>query len=144
MKTCSVCGCSNADASERCEICGVYFPKFDLPKSPASSVVSSIPQPEPGLPPQKDSEDPKSDRIAIAGFVLSLMGVATLMTSPLQLAALILCVCGKTKKFRRLRSLGIILSSVALGISLILWLIIGVNAETVFTYLNNIMNEFYY
>lgn len=145
MKVCSVCGCHNADGAEVCSVCGVFFPKEDLPKESFPTAVLLNPTPKPVLQLQENAEDQKSDRMALAGFILSLMGAATCMTSPLQLAALILSLsAGKTKKFRTLRSVGIVLSSVALGLSLIVWLIVGINADTVFTYLNDAMNEFYY
>ena len=83
--------------------------------------------------------------MAIAGFVLSLMGIASWITSPLQLAALLLSLAaGKTKRFRSLRRAGIVLSSVALGISLLLWLIVSLYAQSIFTYLTDITNEFFY
>lgn len=145
MKHCSVCGCSNVDEATRCEICGVAFSKVRIPQKPSPSAAPLMPQPEPAFQPQNNPEDQKADRMAIAGFVLSLMGAVTVMTSPLQLAALILSIAsGKTKKFRRLRFVGILLSSVVLGISLILWLLIGIHADAVFTYLNNATNEFFY
>ncbi len=143
MKTCSVCGCRNPDDACRCEICGVIFPKA----TPSAPILPAVPVPvqAPEAGPLKSPEDNRSDRMAIAGFVLSLMGIASWITSPLQLAALLLSLAaGKTKRFRSLRRAGIILSSVALGISLLLWLIVSLYAQSIFTYLTDITNEFFY
>lgn len=146
MKICSICGCYNAADARSCQICGVHFPepKGEVPEYP-------VPNPEPSASPastcapQRASEDNKPDRMALAGFILSLMGFVTCMTSPLQLAALILSLsAGKVKKFRILRLIGIILSAVALGVSLLLWLIVSFNADMLLPYISDAMNKLYY
>lgn len=87
----------------------------------------------------------RADRMAIAGFVLSLMGAGTLVTSPLQGAALLLSLfAGKTQKMRKLRRTGILISAVSLGVSLLFWGILACNAEVVFSFLTKLFNEFYY
>ncbi len=87
----------------------------------------------------------RADRIAVAGFVLSLMGVVTVMNSPLQGAALLLSLCSrKTQKMRGLRFAGILISAVSLGVSLLLWGLIACNAQAVFSFLTKAFNEFYY
>lgn len=143
MKTCPICGCRNSDNVCRCEICGVAFPKREVP-SPIPQPVA-VPVQTSVVIPQASPEDNKSDRMAIAGFVLSLMGIVSFITTPLQLAALLLSIAaGKTKRFSTLRRTGIILSSIALGISLILWVIVLIYSQDIFSYLTDIMNEFFY
>lgn len=143
MKTCSVCGCRNPDNACRCEICGVAFPKAEV-SAPIPQQISVSVQ-APVVVSQRSSEDNKPDRMAIAGFVLSLLGVASCIASPLQLVALLLSIsAGKTKRFGSLRRVGIVLSSIVLGISLIFWLIVLIYSQSIFTYLTNIMNEFFY
>lgn len=143
MKTCSICGCQNPDYACRCEICGVAFPKTEVP-APIPQPVA-VPVQTPGVVSQRSPEDNKPDRMAIAGFVLSLLGVASCIASPLQLAALLLSIAaGKTKRFSTLRRVGIILSSITLGISLILWVIVLINSQSIFSYLTDMMNEFFY
>ena len=143
MKTCSICGCQNPTDAERCYICGVKFPKAEVPVQPVCPVVVPVHTQKPVS--QKTPENNKSDRMAIAGFVLSLLGTASWITSPLQLAALLLSLAsGKTKRFLGLRRTGLILSSISLGISLLFWLIVLIFSSGIFSFLTDIMNEFYY
>ena len=87
----------------------------------------------------------RADRMAVAGLVLSLMGAVTLVTSPLQGAALLLSLCaGKTQKMRGLRRTGILISVVSLVLSLCFWSVLACNFEMVFSFLTKVFNEFYY
>ncbi len=152
MKVCAICGCHNADNARSCSVCGVRFPEVSSPvavsaPAPAAGpVYTSVPSPVPApIPVPVRKEHAKSDRMALAGFILSLMGSFTCVTSPLQLTALILCCCaGKTGRFRALRLMGIILSAAALGISLILWLVFSLNSDGILSYITEILSKFYY
>ena len=87
-------------------------------------------------------ESNKTDRMAIAGFVLSLMGLVTVVSSPLQLAALLLSLAANgTKRFREFRTLGIVFSAVGLGVSLLFWLIFSLFSGTIVSFINNALNE---
>ena len=92
------------------------------------------------------SFDPKkADRMAVAGFVLSLMGAVTVITSPLQGAALLLSLCsGKTQKMRGLRRTAMVISALSLCASLLIWGLIALNAGEVISFLTDALNEFYY
>lgn len=127
MKPCSVCGCYHPEDADVCSICGVRFPRKEPShRSPLQKPVVSAP-PRPSTLPtaqRKVSSDPKADRMAIAGFVLSLMGLSTFLTTPLQLAALLLSLYARnTSRCKGLRKCGIIFSIVALCISFIFWIV---------------------
>lgn len=89
-------------------------------------------------------EEIKKNRMAIAGFVLSLMGAISVFVSPLQLTALLLCLAaGGNTKYPKLRRMGILLSCIFLAVSLLLWTLFFCNADTVLTYFYESM-KFYY
>ena len=80
-------------------------------------------------------EQNKKNRMAVAGFVLSLMGAVTVMVSPLQLTALLLSLAsGSEASPQSLRRTGIVLSSVFLGISLLLWILFFCNFNAILSY----------
>ncbi len=118
---------------------GSSEPSVSLEPSKSRPVPS---EPSVSLELSESSESGNADRMAIAGFVLSLMGVATLITSPLQLAALLLSLAArKGKRFRGFRRTGIILSAVALVLSLIFWLVVALNTDEILPSLAGIMYE---
>ena len=91
---------------------------------------------------------PMEGFFAIAGFVLSLMGAATFVTSPLQLMALILCLASeKADRFLKLRRIGLVLSAVFLILSLAFWIVVALNFDTLSQLIyssSEYFNEFYY
>lgn len=121
MKECTVCGSPNEDGSLTCSVCGSDF----------SSALPEV------LP-----VDPKAERKAIAGFVLSMMGFASVITTPLQLVALLLCLSAKSaRRCKALRLVGVIASAAALVISVILWVLFGIYSDTI---LELMFSEMYY
>ncbi len=90
-------------------------------------------------------DENKRNRMALAGFILSLMGVCTVVTSPLQLTALLLCLsAGKTSRFGNLRRVGILLSAVFLALSVLLWVLFFCYSHVIVPYLSEFLGEFYY
>jgi hypothetical protein len=88
-------------------------------------------------------ESNKTDRMAIAGFVLSLMGLVAVVSSPLQLAALLLSLAANgTKRFREFRTLGIVFSAVGLGVSLLFWLIFSLFGGTIVSFITDALNNY--
>ena len=84
-------------------------------------------------------EQNKKNRMAVAGFVLSLMGAVTVMVSPLQLTALLLSLAsGSEAKPQSLRRTGIVLSSIFLGLSLLLWVLFFCNADGILHFIYNL------
>ena len=161
MNFCPVCGYKRKPEDLKCPVCGTYFPVKEISSQPAEVSVPEpisrpISQPAPVAPPP--SENPKTaedswekgkyNRIAIAGFVLSLMGAATFVTSPLQLMALILCLASeKADRFLKLRRIGLVLSAVFLILSLAFWIVVALNFDTLSQLIyssSEYFNEFYY
>ena len=103
MKLCSFCGRQAADYANFCPRCGRPFTLRTVPQKPALG---------------------HHDRMAIAGFVLSLMGLFSFITTPLQIVSLILSLaCGDAKRCKVLRVLGIVFSCVALFLSCCFWIV---------------------
>lgn len=156
MKTCSACGCRNEDDARFCTACGARYPDSvaeavsgepsdaGAPCSEISSVpsvgVESIAQPHPSD--SRTEEDRKQDRIAVAGFILSLLGLASLFGFPLQVVALFLSAFSRPGKAHRLRRFGIVLSIVSLVISLIVWGILLAFFDRIAPLLHGLMNMY--
>ena len=132
MKVCSVCGCHNTDATEVCCICGVRFPASSIPETAPAPVPTPVvaPASAPAAPAPQKAPVTKQDRMALAGFVLSLMGLFSCVTTPLQAAALILSLCSaKARRFRGFRIAGIVISALTIAASLFLWVILILTAD---------------
>lgn len=165
MKVCPVCKFKNKPEELKCPVCGTYLPSEEewlkqAQSTPteepiAESFANPAPTPAPASPSPEEVraaeerwEKGKYNRMAIAGFVLSLMGVATFVTSPLQLTALILCLAsGKADRFLKLRRVGLILSAVFLVVSIVFWVVTAWNFESILQWIssvNDYLNEFTY
>ncbi len=140
-KICPICGCKSADGAEKCPFCGVLFFTPSAPAAPLTGEMPSVSAPQspekPALPP----EEAKQERMVLAGFVLSLFGFVTVLGSPLQLFALLLSLLSKPKKRKKLRLLGVVLSTLSLVVSLGLWGILIWNAEALLPQLNDILYQ---
>lgn len=149
MKICSACGCRNEDEARFCTNCGARYP--DPVAEPVSAEVSVagksdlLPAEEDALPPSapfdsRSAEDRKQDRIAVAGFVLSFLGLWSVFCFPLQIVALLTSLLSRPVKARRWRGLGIVLSIVSLVISLIVWVILFACFDRIVPFLHDLMN----
>lgn len=139
MKVCSVCGCYSSEDAVCCPVCGVNFPeaKKEMQVPVVQPSVNSMSVPS--VLSEAASQETKYNRMAIAGFVLSLMGVATCIGSFLQLAGLLLSSASvKKTRLKGFSVAGIIISSVALSISMLIWLILILNGDLVLEYISNI------
>ena len=128
MKQCPICGCFGEDSACFCTTCGT---KFAEPQAPVSE-PQQVPTAE-EIPPvlEPSDSDRKQNRMAVAGFVLSLIGVQTCLTTPLQITALVLSLVSKPKRTKAFRIIGIIVSAVSLAGSLFLWAILIANGDAV-------------
>lgn len=154
MKICSACGCRNEDDARFCTNCGARYPDpVSDPVPEAGSVAEvvsaeapAVPSAEAIAPPRsapsdsRSAEGRKQDRIAVAGFVLSFLGLASVFAFPLQFFALFLSAFSRPEKARRWRSLGIVLSIVSLVISLIVWGILFAFSDRILPVLHDLMN----
>ena len=130
MKVCSVCGCHNTDTAEVCCICGVRFPAVSSPETAPAPIPAPVADPAPTASVSRKPPVTKQDRMALAGFVLSLMGLFSCVTTPLQAAALILSLCSsKARRFRGFRIAGIVISALTIAASLFLWVILILTAD---------------
>lgn len=137
MKKCEICGCMSPEDAGKCVICGVAFAPVPAPHLP-DPVPAPVPRPPVTAPvlagvtasaapvAPRRSPDTRKDRYAISGFVLSLIGALTCLSTPLQAVALILSCVGKSKRYRGLRVAGILLSAVSVFVSVLLWILVAV------------------
>ncbi len=145
QKSCPICGCNSPENVQTCPFCGVNFPSSPVPEAEFPAPVSAesfLPSPAVSEGPALSEEDVKQDRIAIAGFAVSVFGLMSPLAVPLQLFGLILSLCaGKSKRRKTFRKLGIVLSVAALVFSLVLWGVLLWNAEAILPHINDILNE---